>query len=229
MDPTARIKFCGITRHEDAEHAVELGAWAVGMVLWPQSKRACDPAMATRIAMSFRRRTEIAGVFVNQPLDEVSELADFCRLSLIQLHGDEGPAFCAEVARRTGARVIKAARVAGLADIQALGAFRTDFHLLDTFRPGLPGGTGESFDWELARAHLPGPPLILSGGLDAANVADAIKTVRPYAVDVASGVESGPGIKDHAAMSAFAEHAEAAVAAGAAVAAAAAATAEDGA
>jgi len=228
MDSAARIKFCGITRYEDAEHAVELGAWAVGMVLWPQSRRACDPAMATRIAMSFRRRTEIAGVFVNQPLDEVGELADICRLSLIQLHGDEGPAFCAEIARRTGARVIKAVRVAGRADIQALAAFRTDFHLLDTFRPGLPGGTGESFDWELARAHLPGAPLILSGGLDAANVAGAIAAVRPYAVDVASGVESAPGIKDHAAMSAFAEQAAAAVAAGA-VAAGAAATAEDGA
>lgn len=228
MEPTARIKFCGITRHEDAEHAVELGAWAVGMVLWPQSPRACDPAMATRIAMSFRRRTEIAGVFVNQRLDEVSELADICRLSLIQLHGDEGPAFCAEVARRTGARVIKAVRVAGRADIQALATFRTDFHLLDTFRPGQPGGTGESFDWELARAHLPGAPLILSGGLDAANVGDAIATVRPYAVDVASGVEAAPGVKDHAAMRAFAEQATAAVATSVVVAGAAAQT-EDGA
>lgn len=212
MDSAVRIKFCGIARHEDAEHAAELGAWAIGMVLWPGSKRACDPAMATRIAMSFRRRTEIAGVFVNQPLDEVAELADVCRLSLVQLHGDEGPAFCAEVARRTGARVIKAARVAGRSDIQALAAYRTDFHLLDAFHPELPGGTGERFDWMLAREHRPGARLILSGGLDAGNVGAAISTVRPYAVDVASGVESAPGVKDHELMTAFAAAAAAATA-----------------
>lgn len=211
MSPAARIKFCGITRHEDAEHAVALGAWAIGMVLWPGSARACDPAMAPRIAMSFRRRTEIAGVFVNQPLDEVAGLADICRLSLIQLHGDEGPAFCTEIARRTGARVIKAARIAGRADVQALGAYRTDFHLLDAFHPELPGGTGEQFDWRLVRERRSPVPLILSGGLHAGNVAEAITSVRPYAVDVASGVESAPGIKDHDAMTAFAAAAEAAV------------------
>jgi phosphoribosylanthranilate isomerase len=205
-----RIKFCGITRVEDAEYAVSLGAWAVGMIFWPQSPRACDPAVANRIAKSFRRETEVAGVFFNQPLDEVAELAETARLSLIQLHGDEGPAYCSEIRRRTGARIIKAARVRQAADVQAIGAFQTSFHLLDTHVPGTPGGTGETFDWSLAAQRRSRVPLILSGGLTAANVGDAIAAVRLYGVDVASGVELEPGIKDHAAMSAFSDAVKAA-------------------
>lgn len=207
MEPVqrrAKIKFCGITRHEDAEFAVGLEAWAIGMIFWPGSPRAVDPAVATRIAKTYRRQTEIAGVFVNQPLDEVTEQADVSHLSLIQLHGDEGPAYCAEVARRTGARVIKAARVAQASDVQAIGAFRCAFHLLDTYKPGMPGGTGETFDWTLAAQRRSQVPLLLSGGLNAGNVGGAIRAVQPFGVDVSSGVESSPGIKDHDAMAAFA-------------------------
>jgi phosphoribosylanthranilate isomerase len=145
-----RIKFCGITSLDDARLAVEAGAWALGTILWPGSARRCDPAEAARIA-GLRRQAEIAGVFVNQPLDEVCGLADGIGLSLVQLHGDEGPSYCAEVARRTGAKVIKAARVAAGSDVQAMEAFHTDYHLLDTHRPGHFGGTGETFDWELVR------------------------------------------------------------------------------
>lgn len=209
--PHARIKFCGITRHEDAEFAVELGAWAIGMIFWPGSPRAVDPAVANRIAMTFRRQTEIAGVFVNASLDEVAETADIAHLTLIQLHGDEGPAFCTEVARRTGARVIKAMRVRHLADVQAISAFRTDFHLLDTYVPGIPGGTGETFDWQLAGRRPARIPLILSGGLTTENVGDAIAMAKPYAVDVSSGVESAPGVKDHQLMKSFADSARAAI------------------
>ncbi|WP_228430603.1 phosphoribosylanthranilate isomerase [Baekduia soli] len=199
-----RIKFCGITRLDDAHAAADAGAWALGLILWPGSKRACDPAEGARIAAQLRRRTEIAGVFVNQPLDDIAALADTIGLSLVQLHGDEGPSFCAEVARRTGAKVIKAAAVRGRADITAIQAFRTDFHLLDTHREGLRGGTGETFDWSLLSSRYSKVPLILSGGLDPANVTEAIETVRPWAVDVASGVESAPGVKDHDALLAFA-------------------------
>ena len=123
---------------------------------------------------------------------------------MLQLHGDEGPVFCAEAARRTGCRIIKAARVRSRADIQALAAFHTDFHLLDSYVAGTPGGTGETFAWELARGHGSRVPLILSGGLRADNVAEAIAAVRPYAVDVASGVEASPGRKDPAKLEAFA-------------------------
>jgi len=200
-----RIKFCGIARLEDAERAVELGAWAVGMVLWPGSARACPPDVAAAIGAALHRRAEVAGVFVNAHLDEVVAAAEANALTLVQLHGDEGPSFCGEVARRTGAKVIKAARVQASSDVQALRAFHTDFHLLDAYAAGIPGGTGETFAWELARAHPRDRPLILSGGLSPENVGEAIPAVRPFAVDVASGVEVSPGVKDHVRMAAFAE------------------------
>src|SRR5205823_4281906 len=158
----------------DARLAVEAGAWALGTILWPGSERRCDPNEAARIVGELRRQVEVAGVFVNQPLDEVCGLADGIGLSLVQLHGDEGPSYCAEVARRTGAKVIKAARVGARADVQAMEAFHTDFHLLDTRRPGRFGGTGETFDWELAGLRRTSVPLILSGGLTAENVAAGI-------------------------------------------------------
>ncbi len=205
MPDVPRIKFCGVARLEDAERAVELGAWAVGMVLWPGSARACPPDTAAAIGAALQRRAEVAGVFVNAHLDEVVAAADANLLTLVQLHGDEGPSYCAEVARRTGAKVIKAARVQASADVQALRAFHTDFHLLDAYAPGVPGGTGETFAWELTRVHPRDRPLLLSGGLTPDNVAEAIGVVRPFAVDVASGVETSPGVKDHARMAAFAE------------------------
>jgi phosphoribosylanthranilate isomerase len=198
-----RIKFCGITRVEDAQYAVSLGAWAVGVNLWAGSARVALPQEAADIADAVRRKTEIAGVFVNEQLDAVVDLADQIGLTMIQLHGDEGPVFCETVARRTGCKVIKAARVRSNADIQALAAFKTDFHLLDAYVPGVPGGTGATWDWELARRHRGKVPMIISGGLTPANVAEAAAVAGPFAVDVASGVESAPGVKDHALMDAF--------------------------
>jgi phosphoribosylanthranilate isomerase len=197
-----RVKICGLTNTGDAHHAVDLGAWALGMIFWPQSVRACPIEQAEAIGAQLHRRVELTGVFVNATLDEVATTADLCRFSLLQLHGDEGPAYCREAARRTGCRVIKAARVRDAADVQALRAFRTDFHLLDAHSRKAPGGTGESFDWELARLHR-GPPLVLSGGLTSGNVAEAIAAVRPFAVDTASGTEAEPGRKDPAKLAAF--------------------------
>lgn len=198
-----RIKYCGITRLQDAEHAVSLDAWAVGMILWPGSPRYCRPAEAAAIGAALHRRAEVAGVFVNAHLDHVVARAEEFGLTLVQLHGDEGPSFCTEVARRTGARVIKVARVRHRADVQALRAFRTDFHLLDAYVAGQPGGTGETFAWDLLRAHRRDRPVVLSGGLTPANVGEAIAAAEPWAVDVASGVELAPGIKDHGLMDAF--------------------------
>jgi phosphoribosylanthranilate isomerase len=200
-----RIKFCGITRLADAEAAVSAGAWAIGMIFWDRSPRVCGSAAALEIAAAVKRRAEVAGVFVNPTLDHLTEMADAIGLTLIQLHGQEGPVFCGEAARRTGCKVIKAARVHSGADIQALAAFHTDFHLLDSYVPGVPGGTGETFEWELARSHPSRIKRVLSGGLRPENVGDAIRAVRPYAVDVASGVEVAPGIKDPAAIRRFAE------------------------
>jgi phosphoribosylanthranilate isomerase len=197
------VKVCGITRHEDAELAVELGAWALGFILWPQSPRVADPAVAAGIAAALRRRIQLVGVFVNATLDEIAHAADELHLSHIQLHGDEGPAFCAEARRRTGAKVIKAMRIASAADFQDLERFHTDLHLLDTSARGLRGGSGQTWDWALAARRRRHVPVILSGGLTADNVADGIAAVEPWAVDVASGVEASPGVKDPARLRAF--------------------------
>jgi phosphoribosylanthranilate isomerase len=199
----ARVKLCGITRHEDAELAASLDAWAIGFILWPGSKRAADPGVAAGIARAVRRRLELVGVFVNPTLDEVVHAAEGIGLTHIQLHGDEGPAFCRAVAEHTGARVIKAVRVASGADIQAAARFHTDMHLLDAAVGSARGGTGQTWDWRLASQRHSQVPLILSGGLTPDNVADGIAAVSPWAVDVASGVESAPGVKDPAKVEAF--------------------------
>jgi len=199
-----RIKFCGVTDPADARRVAELGAWALGMIFWPDSPRACAIEDAEAIGGELHRRLELVGVFVNAPLDEVAATADLCRLSMLQLHGDEGPAYCREAARRTGAKEMKAARVRDAAAVHDLERFRTDFHLLDAYSPKSPGGTGESFDWELARLHPRRPPVVLSGGLTADNVGTAIEVGRPFAVDVASGTEASPGRKDPAKLKAFA-------------------------
>jgi phosphoribosylanthranilate isomerase len=191
-----RVKVCGITRAEDAELAVELGAWALGFILWPGSRRAADPALAAGVARRLRRRTQIAGVFVDASLDEIAHAANTIGLTHVQLHGNEGPAFAAAVAQRTGARVIKAARVASGADLQALERFHTDYHLLD-------GQGGTAWDWSLASRRRSRVPLILAGGLTAETVAAGIAAVSPWAVDTASGTEAAPGIKDPERLEAF--------------------------
>jgi phosphoribosylanthranilate isomerase len=202
-----RVKFCGITRVEDAREAVRLGAWAIGLNHWAQSPRYCDPQTALAISYELRRRVEIVGVFVNASLDEIAKAAEDTQLSIVQLHGDEGPVFCQTVAGRTGCKVIKAIRVRTAAEIQAAEAFRTDFHLFDARRGDAPGGTGETFNWELVSHHHSEIPMILAGGLGPANVAEAIELTSPWGVDVASGVETSPGIKDHALMAEFAANA----------------------
>jgi phosphoribosylanthranilate isomerase len=203
-----KVKICGLTSLADAEFAVELGAWALGMIFYEGSPRRCAPAEAELIAATLRRKAELVGVFVNAPLDRVVADYESYGLSMLQFHGDEGPAFCAEAARRTGARVIKATQVAGPGDVRDVERFHVDFHLLDTraraqSRQGLRGGTGETFDWALLSQRRSKVPLILSGGLRAENVADAIQQTRPYAVDTASGTESAPGRKDPEKLRAF--------------------------
>jgi phosphoribosylanthranilate isomerase len=197
------IKICGVTTLDDAEHAVQLGAWAIGLNHHPGSPRFCPPDAAAEIGAALKRRCEVAGVFVNPSLDAVARAADEAQLTMLQLHGDEGPAFCAEAARRTGCRVIRAVRLHSAADVRAAEVFRTDFHLFDAYRPGMRGGSGESFDWELVAGHRSKVPFILAGGLTPDNVAEAIAIAQPFAVDVASGVESAPGRKDPELVAAF--------------------------
>ncbi len=203
-----RVKFCGITDLDDAAEAVLLGAWAIGLIHFDGSPRCVDPAVAAEIGAAFRRKCEVVGVFVNPTLDEVAKAVENVGMTMVQLNGSEGESFCAEVARKTGVKVIKAIHVSSAADVHAAESYRTDFHLFDKRGKGLWGGTGEVFDWELLRGHRSDVPDILAGGLRPDNVAAAIAVAQPYAVDVSSGVEVEPGRKDHAAMAAFFEAAQ---------------------
>jgi phosphoribosylanthranilate isomerase len=203
-----RVKICGVTNLDDAAEAVRLGAWAIGLVHFEESPRRCEAGEAVAIGAAFRRKCEVVGVFVNPELDEVAKAVEDEGLTMVQLNGEEGPVFCGEVARKTGVKVIKAIHVHSAADVHAAEAFRTAYHLFDRGGKGLWGGTGESFDWGLLHERRSQVPAIVAGGLLPDNVAEAIAVTRPYAVDVASGVEAEPGRKDHAAMTAFFEAAQ---------------------
>jgi phosphoribosylanthranilate isomerase len=204
-----KVKICGITNLADAELAVALGAWALGMIFYDSSPRGCSLEEARRIAAALRRKVELCGVFVNPQLEQVVSTSEELGLTLVQLHGDEGPAFCAEVARRSGAKVIKAVQVSDAGDVRDVERFHVDFHLLDA-RAGTTaggraprGGTGETFDWRLLAARRSKLPLILSGGLHADNAAAAITAAYPFALDTASGTERAPGRKDPHKLRAF--------------------------
>jgi phosphoribosylanthranilate isomerase len=183
------------------------------MIFYEGSPRRCSVAEAQRITARLRRKVGLCGVFVNAPLEQVVRMSESLGLTMLQFHGDEGPSYCAEAARRNGALVIKAAQVSGRGDVRALERFHVDFHLLDARagrspvgtpdRTGLRGGTGETFDWSLLAGRRSRVPLILSGGLNAENVGDAIAVARPYAVDTASGTEVAPGHKDPEKLGAF--------------------------
>jgi phosphoribosylanthranilate isomerase len=201
----AKVKVCGMTNLADAEHAADHGAWAIGLIHHRESPRYVAPEIAEEIGAALKRRCEVAGVFVNSTLEEVIEAAERENLTLLQFHGEEGPAFCNEAARRTGAKVMKAMRVTSAADVKAAEAFRTDFHLFDAYWHGIHGGTGRSFDWDLVARRRSKVPMVLAGGLTAENVAKALELVKPYAVDVVSGVEAEPGRKDHRLVEAFLE------------------------
>jgi phosphoribosylanthranilate isomerase len=198
---STKVKICGITNPADAELAVGLGAWALGMIFYEGSPRRCSLEQAQQVVAATRRHAELCGVFVNAPLEEVVHVSEELGLTMLQLHGEEGPSFCEEARRRTGARIVKAAQVAGPGDVRDLERFHVDFHLLDARsaargREGMRGGTGETFDWKLVAARRSQVPLILSGGLNAENVGEAIAVTHPFAIDSASATESAPGHKD---------------------------------
>jgi phosphoribosylanthranilate isomerase len=195
-----RVKVCGIRRAEDALLAAELGASAIGLIFWPGSARAIDGEAARAIVAALPPFVTAVGVFVNQPRDEVLAIADDVKLGAVQLHGDERPDWYASFPRR----VIKSVAVDErfrADDLNAVPPSATV--LLDAHDPVRRGGTGRVIDWTLAAAAARQRPIILSGGLTAANVRAAAEAVRPYAVDVASGVESAPGVKDHSKLRAF--------------------------
>jgi len=172
--------------------AVDAGADALGLVFFEKSPRCVTSDLAAGIVSGLPPFVQVVGLFVNAPLEFVNATADRCRLDLVQLHGDETPAFCDSVRRR----VMKAFRVQGAHSLAALSDYRVAGYLLDAYSPNSYGGTGERFDWDLAVAAKAHGPIILAGGLSPDNVALAVSSVAPFAVDVSSGVESSPGRKD---------------------------------
>lgn len=198
-----RIKICGITNTDDALRASELGAHALGF-LFAESPRRVAPRAASRICRELPPLISRVGVFVNAPASEVEEIAGTCRLDVLQFHGHESADYCRSFARGPH-RVMKAVRIGGRDDLAVLTEYDVDAFLLDTFVAGQLGGTGQTFDWELVREVAWRRPLVLSGGLTPENVGKAIELVRPYGVDVSSGVETEPGRKDPRLMKAFIE------------------------
>jgi phosphoribosylanthranilate isomerase len=193
-----RVKICGIKRLEDAEAAVAAGASAIGLNFWRPGRRYVAPETARAIARSLPPFVARVGVFADEDEDTVRRIADLCGLDALQLHGGEPPEVCARFDRP----VIKAIKVRGPESLDGLGRYRVAAFLLDAHVPGEMGGTGRRFDWSLARRAAAAGPVILSGGLTPDNVDAAIRAASPYAVDVASGVETN-GQKDPAKIRAF--------------------------
>jgi len=195
-----RVKICGITRPQDARAAAALGADAVGLVFWPRSPRAVDVAQARAVAAALPPFVTRVGLFVDAGPEELAAVLAAVPLDLLQFHGDESPAQC----RAAGRPYLKAVRMRPGVDLLRFEREYADAAglLVDAYRPGQPGGTGATFDWELLPRE-PGLPLVLAGGLDPGNVAEAVRRVRPWAVDVSGGVEADKGIKDAAKMAAF--------------------------
>lgn len=198
---TTRIKICGITRREDAAAAVAAGADALGFVFYEPSSRYVDPAVAADIISTLPPFVTSVGLFVDASQEQVQHVVDLAGLDLLQFHGDETEQECSRFSRP----YIKALRVRPGLDVEsAAAAYRSARGLLlDAYRPGVPGGTGEVFDWALIPPAL-ASHITLAGGLTPANVAAAITQVKPYAVDVSGGVEEAPGRKDAAKIRAFA-------------------------
>lgn len=215
VPPRTRIKICGLTRPEDVRAAVDAGADAIGLVFYDKSPRFVDVARAAALAEQVPPFVTVTGLFVNADAEEVAHVTERVPLTLLQFHGDETAQQCTDIARRCRLPFVRAARVQLGLDLVEFGDQYRDAAglLLDAFVEGYGGG-GHVFDWTLIPAQwlppnptsLPAsdaPRIVLSGGLNAQNVAGAIERVRPYAVDVSSGVEASKGVKDHARIAAF--------------------------
>jgi phosphoribosylanthranilate isomerase len=195
-----KVKICGITNVEDAVAAVEAGADLLGFMLAEQSPRQVTIETAREIARQLPPATFRVGVFVNPKVEQVMFSLRICDFGAVQFHGEETPQFC----QQFGVTTIKAFRLRDQESLAPMAAYETDFFLFDSYVAGQPGGTGETFNWQLAiaakRFHK---PFFLAGGLTPQNVTEAVREVEPYGVDVSTGVESAPGKKDHQKMRDF--------------------------
>ncbi len=195
---SVRVKICGITRAEDALRAVEYGADALGFVFFEGSPRHVFPETAGRIIEQLPPFVTTVGVFVNEHPNVIEETIKIAGIDIVQLHGDEPPELC-----NRWPRTIKAFRVRELSDLDTIQRYRASAYLLDAYSPEDYGGTGQSFNWDIAIEAKRYGPVILAGGLNPENILEAIKKVRPYGVDVSSGVEKDRGIKDPQKMKSF--------------------------
>jgi phosphoribosylanthranilate isomerase len=198
-----KVKICGITNLNDALAAVKYGADALGFVFYRKSPRYIEPEEALDIIRGLPPFVTAVGVFVDEDRDEVERVMGLAGLDVAQFHGNESPDAC--LIRR---RVIKAIRVREVKDLDAMHKYKVSAYLLDTYAPHTPGGTGEVFDWDIALEAKKSGRIILAGGLTPENIEEAAKRVRPYAVDVGSGVEAEPGRKDHEKVRLFIERAK---------------------
>ena len=200
-----RVKVCGITNIEDAEFTAESGADALGFIFWEKSPRYVSPKSVGQIIGGLAPFVVPVGVFVDEPYDVIAAACDISGIRAVQLHGDESPELCTMVVEKLGRPVIKVFRMRTISDTGLMREYigRCSAFLLDTFQQGVPGGTGKSFDWEIAVEAKKNGRIILSGGLKPENIAFAVQKVMPYAVDVSSGVEKEPGKKDIMKVSRF--------------------------
>ena len=194
-----RVKICGNVTLKDTMAAVEAGADAVGFVFYARSPRVVSPKAVAAIVSHLPPLVMAVGVFVNENPDVVSQIMADCGLPYAQLHGEESPQYCAELKLP----VLKGIRVRSREDLAMLSLYRVKAILLDAYVEGVVGGTGTTFDWALAVEAKAWGPIILAGGLTPDNVVEAIRHVQPYGVDVSSGVEAAPGVKDHTKVRAF--------------------------
>jgi phosphoribosylanthranilate isomerase len=191
-----KVKICGLTNYEDASAAIDMGADLLGFNFYPKSPRYITPAKAAEIINKLPGFIDIAGVFVNESLEQIHKTKNLCRLDWIQLHGDEDPEFCKEF-RSHDIKIMKAIRVKDQTDVERVEDFFTDAILLDAFDPERYGGTGISFDWNII-GHI-GKRIFLAGGINPDNAVEAVK-LGVYGIDVCSGIEAEPGKKDHKKM-----------------------------
>jgi phosphoribosylanthranilate isomerase len=198
-----KVKICGITNLNDALAAVKYGADALGFVFYRKSPRYIEPEEALDIIRGLPPFVTTVGVFVDEDRDEVERVMSLAGLDVAQFHGNESPDAC--LIRR---RAIKAIRVREVKDLDAMHQYKVSAYLLDTYAPHMPGGTGEVFDWDIALEAKKSGRIILAGGLTPENIEEAARRVRPYAVDVGSGVEAEPGRKDHEKVRLFIERAK---------------------
>lgn len=205
MIKQVKVKVCGMTSLKDALVVVEEGADAVGFIFYKKSPRSVTMKTVREIVLELPPFVDTVGVFVDETAEQINKIADYCNLDMVQLHGDESPAFCRKIRRR----VIKAFRLKDMQSLKKLSGFQVSGFLLDTFSESLNGGTGKVFDWSLALPAKKFGPVIVAGGLTPNNVRQAVQQVHPYGVDVCSGVESEPGVKDHKKVRAFLKNAKA--------------------